>query len=68
MKMSSGRAALELGLVTQHRPQHVDPPTRQSDQSLGVPLAFGPLAIVESPGLRSASQAGKRRLLVENPF
>jgi hypothetical protein len=66
MKMSSRRAALKGGSVTQHRPQHVDPPTRQSDESLGVPLALSPLAIVESPGLRGTAQAGKGRLVEDS--
>jgi hypothetical protein len=43
MKMSSRRAGLEGGSVTQHRPQYVDPPTRQSDESLSI------LAEVERP-------------------
>src|SRR5215212_6767534 len=55
MKMSSCRAVLERGSVTQHRPQHVDPPPRQSYESLSMLLAFGPLAIVEDPGLRRAA-------------
>jgi hypothetical protein len=67
MKMSSRRPALEGGLVAQHRPQNIDPPTCQSNESLGVPLAFRPLAIVESPGLWCAAQAGKGRL-VEDPL
>jgi hypothetical protein len=67
MKMSSCRAALKRSSVTQHRPYDVDPPTRQGDESLSVPLALGPLAIVEGPGLRTTSQAGKRRL-VEDPL
>jgi hypothetical protein len=41
MKMSCCRAGLERGSVTQHRPHHVDPPTRQRDESLSVPLALG---------------------------
>jgi hypothetical protein len=57
MKMSSRRAALEGGSVTQHRPQHIDPPTRQGDQGLGVPLAFGSLAVVEGPRLRIQDSA-----------
>src|SRR5919112_3486683 len=67
MKMSSRRALLELGSVTQHRPHNVDPPTRQGDEGLRVPLALRPLAIVESPGLRGTAQAGKGRL-VEDPL
>jgi hypothetical protein len=55
MKMSSRRAGLEGGSVTQHRPQYVDPPTRQSDESLSMPLAFGSLAVVEDPGLRGTA-------------
>jgi hypothetical protein len=50
--MSSGRASLEGASVTQHRPQHVDPPTRQRDESLGVLPALGSLAVVESSGLQ----------------
>jgi hypothetical protein len=49
MKMSSRRAGLERGSVTQHRPHDVDPPTRQRDESLSVPFALGPFAIVEDP-------------------
>jgi hypothetical protein len=51
MKMSSCRTGLEGASVAQHRPDNIDPPTRQSDESLGVPLALGPLAIVEGSGL-----------------
>jgi hypothetical protein len=54
-KMSSRRSGLERGSVTQHRPEDVDPPTRQGDESLSVPLALCPLAIVEGPGLRSTA-------------
>ena len=61
--MSSGRVGLKRGSITQHRPQDVDPPARQRDQSLGVPLALSPLAIVEGSGLRSASQAREGRLV-----
>ena len=43
MKMSRCRAALKRGFVTQHRPKYIDPPTRQGNQGLGVPLAFGSL-------------------------
>ena len=67
MKMSSRRALLELGSVTQHRPDNVDPPTRQGDDGLRVPLALGPLAIVEGPRVRTTTQAGKGRL-VEDPL
>jgi hypothetical protein len=67
MKMSSCRATLEGGSVTQHRPQYVDPPARQSDEGLSVPLAFGPLALVEDSGLWSAAQARESRL-VEDPL
>src|SRR5215212_3475999 len=67
MKMSSCRAVLKRGSVAQHRPHHIDPPTRQGDESLSVPLALGPLAIVESPRLRGTAQAGKGRL-VEDPL
>jgi hypothetical protein len=67
MKMSSRRAVLKRGSVAQHRPHHIDPPTRQGDESLSVPLALGPLAIVESPRLRGTAQAGKGRL-VEDPL
>src|SRR5215211_398657 len=67
MKMSSRRAGLEGGSVAQHRPQHVDPPTSEGDHCLGVPLALSPLTVVESPGLRDATQAGERRL-VEDPL
>src|SRR5215207_2106170 len=55
MKMSSRRAALKRSSVTQHRPHDVDPPTRQSDESLSVSLALGSLAIVEGPGLRTTA-------------
>jgi hypothetical protein len=67
MKMSSRRSGLECGSVAQHRPHHVDPPTRQRDEGLGVPLALCPLSIVEGSGLRRSAQAGERRL-VEDPF
>ena len=67
MKMSSRRSGLEGGSVTQHRPQDVHPPACQGDQGLGMPLAFGSLALVEGPGLRRAAQTGKSRL-VEHPF
>jgi hypothetical protein len=67
MKMSSCRRDLEGGLVAQHRPQDVDPPTSQCDQSLGVLFALPSLAVVEGPGVRRATQAGKRRL-VEDPL
>jgi hypothetical protein len=65
--MSSRRAGLKRGSVTQHRPHNIDPPASERDQSLGVPFAFGPLAIVEGPGLRGAAQTGKCRL-VEDPL
>ena len=67
MKMSSCGSGLEGSSVAQHRPHDVDPPTRQGDQSLGVPLALSSLAVVEGPGLRGATQAGKGRL-VEDPL
>ena len=68
MKMSSpAEEGLEGGSVAQHRPQDVDPPSRQRDQGLGVPLALTSLAVVEGPGVRRAAQAGKRRV-VEDPF
>src|SRR5215204_6805351 len=67
MKMSSRGAALKRASVTQHCPQYIDPPLRQSDESLSVPLALSPLAIVEGPGLRGAAQAGKGQL-VEDPL
>src|SRR3712207_5242624 len=67
MKMSSRRAGLECGSVTQHRPQNIDPSSSERNQGLGMPLAFRPLAVVEGPGLRSAAQTGKSRL-VEHPF
>ena len=67
MKMSSRRAALERGSITQHCPQYIDPPPRQSDEGLCVPLAFGSLAIVEGSGLWSAAQARERRL-IEDPL
>src|SRR5215217_6105519 len=44
-----------------------DPPTSEGDHCLGVPLALSPLTVVESPGLRDATQAGERRL-VEDPL
>src|SRR3712207_6557734 len=43
MKMSSRRTGLKRGSVTQHRPKDIDPPTRQRDQSLSVPLALSSL-------------------------
>src|SRR5215217_6962829 len=67
MKMSSRRAGLECGSVTQHRPQNIDPSSSERNQGLGMPLAFGPLALVEGPGLRRAAQTGKSRL-VKHPF
>jgi hypothetical protein len=67
IKMSSRRAALKRGSVAQHRPQNVDPPTRQRDESLSVSLALSPLAIVEDPRFRGTAQAGKGRL-VEDPL
>ena len=66
MKMSSRRGGLEGRPVAQHRPQDVDPPAGERDQGLSVPLALGSLAIVERSGLRRATQAGERRLLVED--
>jgi hypothetical protein len=68
MKMSSCRPGLEGGPVAQHRPQHVDPPASESDEGLGVPLALGPLALVEGPGLRGATQAGEGRVVEEDPL
>src|SRR5215211_4249524 len=44
-----------------------NPPTSEGDHCLGVPLALSPLTVVESPGLRDATQAGERRL-VEDPL
>ena len=67
MNMSSRRAALERGSVAQHRPQDVDSPASERNQSLGVPLAYAPLAVVEGSGLRWSVQAGKRQL-VEDPL
>src|SRR5215217_5652600 len=67
MKMSSRRAALERGSVTQHRPQNGDSSSSERDQSLRVLLALLPLAVVEGPGLWGASQACEGRL-VEDPF
>src|SRR5215218_7141634 len=67
MKMSSCRWGLEGGPVAQHRPQDVDPPSRQRDQGLGVLLALTSLAVVEGPRVRRGAQAGKGRL-VEDPF
>ena len=48
MKMSSCGSGLEGDLVTQHRPEDVDPPTGQSDQGLGVLLALPSPAVVEA--------------------
>jgi hypothetical protein len=67
MNMSSRRAALERDSVAQHRPQDVDSPASERNQSLGVPLAFAYLAVVEGSGLRWTAQAGKRHL-VEDPL
>src|SRR5215207_1315897 len=67
MKMSSCGSGLEGGLVTQHRPQDVNPATGQRDQGLGVLLALPSLAVVEGSGVRRAAQAGKSRL-VEDPL
>jgi hypothetical protein len=68
MKMSSRRAALKGGPVTQHCPQNIDPPTRQRDESLGVPLALGPLAIIEGSGFWSTTQEAGKSPLVEHPL
>jgi hypothetical protein len=46
MKMSSCRWGLEGGPVAQHRPQDVDPPSRQRDQGLWV--CFLPSALLRS--------------------
>ena len=51
MKMSSGRAALELAFVTQHRPHDVDPPAGERDQGLRISLALRSLTIVEGSEL-----------------
>jgi hypothetical protein len=59
MKMSSPERRFEGSSVTQHRPQDVDPATSQSDQSLGVPFALPPLALVEGSGVGRASKAGE---------
>ena len=67
MNMSSRRAALERGSVAQHRPQDVDSPASERNHSLGMPLAFAPLAVVEGSGFRWTAQAGKRQL-VEDPL
>ena len=67
MKMSSCRRDLEGGFVAQHRPQNVDPAASQRDQSLGVLLPLSSIAVVEGPGVRRATQAGKHRL-VEDPL
>jgi hypothetical protein len=67
MKMSSRRAGFEGGSITEHRPDYVHPPTGERDECLNVPLALGPLSVVESPGLRRAAQAGEGRL-VEDPL
>src|SRR5918999_935098 len=67
MKMSSRRWSFERGPVAQHRPQDVDPPPRQRDEGLGMPLTLSPFAIVESSGGRGATQTGERRL-VESSF
>src|SRR5215210_5791763 len=62
MKMSSPeRRRLKSRSVAQHRPQDVDPSSGERDEGLGVPLALGPLALVEGPGVRRAAQAGKSR-------
>ncbi len=66
MKMSSCGRGLEGGFVAQHRPQNVDPPASQCDQSLGVLLPLSPLAVVESPGVRRRAQAGERRLVEDS--
>jgi hypothetical protein len=67
MKMSSRRWSFERGSVAQHRPQYIDPSPGQSDEGLGVPLAFRFLAVVEGAGGGRATQAGKSRL-VEGSF
>jgi hypothetical protein len=67
MKMSSCRAALERGPVTQHRPHDVKPPAGEGNQGLGVPLAFSSLAILERSGLQLTPQARESRL-VEDPL
>ena len=66
MKMSSCRRDLEGGLVAQHRPHYVDPPTSQRDEGLGVLLALPPLAVVEGPGVGRRAQAGKSRLVEDS--
>jgi hypothetical protein len=66
MKMSSCRVALERGSIVQHRPQDVDSPASERNQSLSVSRAFAPLVVVEGSGLRWTAQAGKRQL-VEDP-
>src|SRR5215207_1134593 len=63
MKMSSRRWSIERGPIAHHRPQYVDPPARQGNESLSVPLAFSPFAIVEGPGLGRTSQAVKGGLV-----
>jgi hypothetical protein len=64
MKTPIRKARLERGAVTQHRPQYVDPPTRQGNQSLSVPFALGPLAVVNVPNYKTV-RTNVRALLSE---
>src|SRR5215211_5659215 len=62
MKMSSPeRRRFKSRSVAQHRPQDVDPSSGECDEGLGVPLALLPLALVEGPRVRRATQAGESR-------
>src|SRR5947209_9455416 len=47
--------------VSEHRPEHVDPPSRQRDYRLVVSLAFSPLAQIESPAGSVKGDAAERR-------
>src|SRR5829696_1534969 len=63
MMLSSGESRIELRTVAQHRPEDVDPSAGPGDQRLVVPLALRPLAVVECPGLRRATEAREGRLV-----
>jgi hypothetical protein len=67
MKMTSRRWNFERSPVAQHRPQYIDPSPGQSDEGLGVPLAFRFLAIVEGAGARRLEDLQHRRSLSHLP-
>ena len=67
MKLSTRRSGLEDGPIPQHCPQDVDSSPGEGHQRLGVLLALGSLAVVESSGFWGPAQAGEGRL-VEDPL